>query len=234
MATITVDYTASPRIITIAAPDVSIRVQELINLIRPIEDDLINHDDLHLVNAVGKNPLPGGLFTVITMDLLNARIKFADRAGPSIIECVITEGNVIAQDLTGSSISPIEPSTFTYVVIAQATTGGLVSGEFLADIQKIRGSAQAAINLGKSAESMQIGTVSTMFAPATATVFTTGDIITFPKDEHWKSRALIFLTGGLAKQAARLQDSEFTSHGTKLTVSGFTDPPVDGDMFIIV
>lgn len=113
---ITVDWAVSPRIIEVASPSVDVLVQDLIDTLRELEDELENISYKTIVRATGKEALTSDLNVGITCTLLNARLKFEDRAGPTFVRCDVLGGNLLAIDDAGSSMEAIEFSNFTQIV----------------------------------------------------------------------------------------------------------------------
>jgi hypothetical protein len=111
------------RVITVLAPDTEITVQELINAIRDWEDDHLEWD--RVADATGKDYLGAGLYTAITVRLLNWRLKFQDRAEPTA--CLVRGGNLLAVDGQGNYMYPIAPAQNVTVAIAQSTAASLVA-----------------------------------------------------------------------------------------------------------
>lgn len=130
----TLGFDIPTKLATVAAPDTSISVQEIVDQFRDFEDNPLTmaHDGYEgtaLLFAEGKSPVGGGAEQVITAHLLNGwRIKFEDRAGPTTIECSVTGGNLIAwvQEFGGTTQIPVAPSTYVFPSYAQATTGALL------------------------------------------------------------------------------------------------------------
>ena len=117
---VTVDWSVSPRIIEIAAPSINIIAQDLYDTLAELQAQVHNQIYPIIISAGGKSPLGGGIFTAVTNELLDAKIKFEDRPGPSTVFCTITGGNVSNPTLA------LEPSTFVYAVIVNET-GGVVA-----------------------------------------------------------------------------------------------------------
>ena len=124
---ITVNYLVSPRIATIAAPSTDVTIQDLYDTLASDQAQIQSTPYKIIVKGDGKADLGSGLFTVVTCKLLNTKLKFADRAGPGLTLCKVTNGNLVAVDANNNSIHPIETSTNTHVTIVQATTGGLIN-----------------------------------------------------------------------------------------------------------
>jgi hypothetical protein len=128
---VTVDWSVSPRIITIPDTETAVTIQDLHDTIRDIEDEPNAMQYTHLVSSAGKESLGGGVFVGITMTLHNAKLKFEDRAGPSTVQCNVSGGNLVAVDGVGGIIFPVEPSDFTHVVIRQSTSAALVEDSII-------------------------------------------------------------------------------------------------------
>lgn len=125
MATLTLDI--PDRLLHVDALSDTISVQEIVDQSRDFEDLPEMMAQPHILNAEGKTPLAGGSLTVITATLVNGwRLKFADRAGPTVELVTVTGGNLVGQDALGAEQFPIAPAAFTSATIAQATTGALL------------------------------------------------------------------------------------------------------------
>jgi hypothetical protein len=111
------------RIITVLAPDTEITIQELINAIRDWEDDHLEWDKV--ADATGKEYLGAGLYTAITVRLLNWRLKFQDRDQFTL--CMVRGGNLLAVDAEGNYMYPIAPAEDVTVAIAQSTAASLLA-----------------------------------------------------------------------------------------------------------
>ena len=111
------------RIITVLAPDTEITVQELINAIREWEANHLEWDKV--ADASGKDFLGAGLYTAITVRLLNWRLKFQDRDQPTA--CLVRGGNLLAVDEHGNYMYPIAPATNVTVALSQSTAASLIA-----------------------------------------------------------------------------------------------------------
>jgi len=101
MPTLTVNTQVSPRIVTVAAPDVTISVQEVLDLLREWEDSPAQMDDPQIISAAGKEELGGGEAVGITATLLDAQLEFEARTD------VLSSGTVSTQDVTGQTLTAI-------------------------------------------------------------------------------------------------------------------------------
>ena len=126
-----VDWYSSPRIITVLAPSTEITMQDLVDTCRILESDSNTIDNLHLLDAAGKENLGGGVKVGITVTLNNAKIAFEARSGPTYVQCNISGGNLVALDDLGATISAIEPTAFTQVVLANSSSATLTEQEAL-------------------------------------------------------------------------------------------------------
>ena len=130
MASITVDYIASPRIITLDLPDTTVTIQALLDLIRASETDILNMAFNRLATAEGKTGIGLGEFTGITLTLKNAKFQFADRPGPTDVQCLVTGGNLVADDDAPVPVifaNPIEQSLFVQGNYARSVSPSLVT-----------------------------------------------------------------------------------------------------------
>lgn len=123
-----IDWSASPRIITILAPSTSISIQDLVDTCRAIEEEIKNIIYLHLINAAGKDNLGGGVLVGITATLNNAVLSFEARPGPSYAQCSVSGGNLVAVDISGANIVPIQPTSFTQVITTASSSATLITG----------------------------------------------------------------------------------------------------------
>jgi hypothetical protein len=118
----TFDFDPINRIITVLAPDTDITIQELINAIRDWEENHLEWGQV--AEASGKEPLGGNVYVAITLKLLGWKLKFEERATPTL--CVVRGGNLLAVDDLGNYVNPIEQSENVTVIIAQSTSATLV------------------------------------------------------------------------------------------------------------
>ena len=114
------------RIIQVDAPQTSVEIQDLHDQIRLYEEQLINLDYGTIANAYGKQPLGGGSYIGITLELINNwRLAFEARDGLSgTILCTVSGGNLVA--INDYNNNPIYPTAFTQVVIAQSSSPTII------------------------------------------------------------------------------------------------------------
>lgn len=123
MATLT--FFKTEKIIQVDAPQTTVSVQDLVNQIRLYEADLNNMDYPLIVNAFGKQPLGGGTYIGITMELVNDwRIAFEARGGPETIPCTVSGGNLVATNQYSNN--PIKPTAFTQINVQQSSSPTIV------------------------------------------------------------------------------------------------------------
>jgi hypothetical protein len=108
-------------IIEVPSPDITLDMQYLINQIRDQEEELdrgINY--AKIADASGKDSLGGGVYTAITVTLLDQwRVRFEAKSGPDTIQCTISGGNLVG----GPGGNPIAPSAYTQVVNLSSASG---------------------------------------------------------------------------------------------------------------
>lgn len=122
---LSINWEADPRIITVQAPSTEITMQDLLDTLRDEERKPANIDDDSIVDAAGKENLGGGVLVGLTVTLQNARVAFEARPGPAYVQCNVAGGNLVALDSGGSTMSAIEPTAFTQVVLANSSSATL-------------------------------------------------------------------------------------------------------------
>ena len=114
------------KVIQVDDPQTALTIQDVHDQIRNYEAELINLDLATIANAYGKQPLGGGAYVGITLELINDwRIAFEARPGPDTILCMISGGNLVA--INQYNNNPIKPTAYTQVVIAQATSPSIIT-----------------------------------------------------------------------------------------------------------
>jgi hypothetical protein len=112
-------------IIEVPLPDTTLTMQDLINQIRDQEDELeLGLNFTKIADASGKDDLGGGISTGITVRLLdNWQVRFAERPGPSTVQCFLTGGNLVG----GPSGNPIAASAYVQVVQQSSASGTIAT-----------------------------------------------------------------------------------------------------------
>ena len=120
---VTIDWSVSPRVITVASPSVEITCQDLFDTLRFLESQSDAMDDPGIVDAAGKESLGGGVSVGLTVTLLNALVAFESRIGPTYEQCRVNGGNLVAIDSNGFYFStPISPTAFTQVITTASSS----------------------------------------------------------------------------------------------------------------
>lgn len=133
---LTIDWSASPRIIEVAAPSTELTIQDLYDTLRHLGVEAI--DEPEIIDGSGKESLGAGILVGLTIKLLNAKVKFEDRTEPNWVVCSIGEGNLVAVDEGGGSINPIEPSAYTQVQLVMSAAGTItITGSGVMEQDKI-------------------------------------------------------------------------------------------------
>lgn len=122
---ISIDWSLSPRIITIDAPSTKITMQDLYDTLRT--EEVVQVDEPRIIAGAGKEPLGDGLLVGLTLTLNNALLAFEARTGPSYIQCLVSGGNLVAVDNNGDPVAnPIFPTSFTQVVMSASSSATLI------------------------------------------------------------------------------------------------------------
>jgi hypothetical protein len=126
---ISIDWTVSPRIITIAAPSVTATIQDLSDTIRVLEGDRIwAMTREYILDNEGKFDL-GTKLTGISLRLVNAKLAFEARPGPTFAECSVTGGNLASVDDVGASQWPIEHTDYVSVTFESDVSAALLRAD---------------------------------------------------------------------------------------------------------
>ena len=124
---VTINWALSPRIITIPSPITEVTIEDLNDTLQDNEDSESGIVFQRLRDASGKEDLGGGLLVGLTIKLINAKIKFADRASPTV--CKVTGGNIIATDAANQSMYPLEYSVNVLAGITNSTSASIVAND---------------------------------------------------------------------------------------------------------
>jgi len=125
---INIDWNVSPRIITVAAPSITVTMQDLHDTLRTLESMPEALDDDSIISSSGKEFLGGSppVRVGLTVTLLNAKLAFEARFGPEYVQCTALGGNLVALDEDGMIMSPIQPTAFTQVIIANSSSATIL------------------------------------------------------------------------------------------------------------
>jgi hypothetical protein len=126
---VSIDWIPSPRIITVASPATTITIQDLSDTIRVLEGDRIwAMTRPYILDNEGKFDL-GAKLTGISLRLVNAKLAFEARPGPTWAECTVTGGNLASVDDLGASQWPIEPTNYVNATFESDTSAALLKSE---------------------------------------------------------------------------------------------------------
>lgn len=96
---VTVDWTVSPRIITIPSPIVQVTIEDLQDTLLDIEWSEHGMTEPHLREFSGGESLGGGVSVGFTMELQNAQLAFEARTTP------LESGTATSADATGTTLT---------------------------------------------------------------------------------------------------------------------------------
>ena len=124
---LSIDWSVSPRIITVDSPSTSLDVKDLYDTLRTAEAQASNMDEPFITDAGGYEPLGGGVKVGITVTLRDALVAFEARPGPTYEQMRITGGNMVTYDpnLDQYLDSSVSPTAFTQVVQANSSSATL-------------------------------------------------------------------------------------------------------------
>lgn len=137
---VSIDWSVSPRIITVASTSSSIAVQDLVDTLFHLEgrQENMRYPSIYAAageeesatreGTEGKKTVGTGRFTGIVCVLDNALLAFEARGGPSWENCYVTDGDIVAYDAAGAlQPSPLEGTAFVSGHYQASTSPGLVS-----------------------------------------------------------------------------------------------------------
>jgi hypothetical protein len=101
------------------------------------------------------------------------------------------------------------------------------------DVHRLNGVTASAINFEKSASTIKRGTVDTASFTPTTTAFESDDV-TEATASHYVGRNVIFTSGALLEQAARITAYSLVGANGRFTVTTMTESPANNDTFVIV
>jgi hypothetical protein len=132
VATLSFDSTA--KVATVDLPDESITIQEVYDQFVRWESRAHEMAHSRTIIGGGKFDYGTGDLTVVSIRLLDWKLAFAARPGPSWVECQVTGGNLSAVDDVGAATAPVQGTDYVTVQYAQATTGALIQVDEVVDI----------------------------------------------------------------------------------------------------
>jgi hypothetical protein len=123
---VAITFNKISKIITVEAPATEVTIQELINEIRNWEDELHNMEEYKVADCTGKEELGGGVYVGLTLKLIDWKLKFEDRVGPTTIVCDVSGGNLVMYNSIADAYqNPIEPSTYITVTKTSSSSATL-------------------------------------------------------------------------------------------------------------
>ena len=126
-----VDYTQSPRIITIAKPSTACSMQDLHDTLSYLQSQFNAIDEPKLVASSGKEVLDTTNKVGLTVTLQNARVGFEARDGTEFggtnewTQCLLDGGNVVAVDLNNVPIDEVANNAFVNVKTTKSASATL-------------------------------------------------------------------------------------------------------------
>jgi len=87
---ITIDYTLSPRVARLAAPETNLSLQDFVDTLRVAESAFQGMSYPYLISASGKEDLGDGVTVGITVQEQNCRLAFESRRTPAVDEGTVT------------------------------------------------------------------------------------------------------------------------------------------------
>lgn len=130
---ITIDWSASPRIIEVSAPSTELTVQDLYDTLRIKASSVEALDKDEIIDGSGKEVLSATELVGLTVKLLNAKVKFENRTIPT--NCDILGGNLVALDVNGQPMSPIQYAENVTVTYAKSSSATLVQDAVIDSIK---------------------------------------------------------------------------------------------------
>lgn len=128
---VTVSWGTSPRIVEVAAPSVVISLQDLHDTLRVLAAGPVAMAYDEIISSAGKEELDESTLVGLTVQLLNAKLKFEARGGPAWVPCIVSGGNLVAADAWSNPMNPIEPSAYTQVTRALSSSATISRQELL-------------------------------------------------------------------------------------------------------
>lgn len=121
-------YDIPTELITVELPDDTVTLQETWDQTATFISSFSAMTTDNFMFGGGKDDLGGGLLTAITLTLVDWRMRFAARGGPSFEPTEINGGNLVGNvgSLGGASQDPVDPADFTFIKLARSTDASLL------------------------------------------------------------------------------------------------------------
>lgn len=180
-------------------------------------------------------------------DCTNEATEIATASGVYYLDLTSTEMNAdcVAVVVKTSSTGAVLPVFTLYPQEAgdikvnttywngSAVTAPNTTGVPVVDVTHLNGSSSNLLNLNASSSISTRGTVTSAGFSPTATQFEASDITTATSD-HWTGRVVIFTSGTLLGQAARITAYSKPGSYGRFTVTTLTGAPSSSDTFVVV
>lgn len=166
--------------------------------------------------------IDGGTFA----DCTNEATEIATASGMYFID-------LTAAEMNGDTIAYQCKTSTTGAKTTQIVMCPEESGDIRVNVTQVNSSATSASNLQLSTAAMITGTVDTGggFTPTT-TQFESS--LTEATADHYKGRIVVFTSGALIAQVARITAYSLVSGRGRITVETMTEAPANSDAFLLV
>jgi hypothetical protein len=181
----------------------------------PAEDDALNGRSLIIHDVASSLQWS----TAIVSDYTGSSKTVTLAAAPTFT--VAATDNVSVMGL-----APLQPAT-------AGSTLTVTSGRANADVTHLNGSTANLLKQIAALSTMVTGTVDTGAFTPTTTAFESDDV-TEATTSHYVGRNVLFTSGALLGQAARITAYQLSGSNGKLTVTTMTEAPANNDTFVIV
>lgn len=150
---------------------------------------------------------------------------------------VATSSGLYYLDLTAAEMSADTVAVIVKTSTTNAKTTPIVlypqeAGDIKVDVQTLLASATAASNMQLAALGMLAGTVDSTALTPTTTQFESS--ITTATADYWKDRLVLFTSGALSGQMARITAYSLVSGRGQFTVTALTGAPANGVAFLVI
>lgn len=143
---VTIDWTVSPRIVTVLSPSTEISLQDLYDTLRNQEQRVYNSSYDQIVRAAGKDELGGDVFVGLTITLLDAKLAFQSR------KTWTDTGSVTTPDTTGVTLTDSAATFITAGIQIGAIVANLTDGSIATVLRVISQTQLKTDGLGGGAD----------------------------------------------------------------------------------
>jgi hypothetical protein len=181
----------------------------------PSEDDALNGRQLILHDIASANQFSTG----IVLDYTGSSKTVTLAAAPTFTIAAGDNVSVLA-------LAPLQPAT-------AGSTLTVTSGRANADVTHLNGGTANLLKQIAALSTMVTGTVDTGSFTPTTTAFEADDV-TEATTSHYVGRNVLFTSGALLGQAARITAYQLSGANGKFTVTTMTEAPANNDTFVVV